>query len=271
MGGAPFNVAWHLQAFRQAPRLVSRIGNDAAGQRVLSAMQGWGMSTDCLQTDFKHPTGRVLVSLQNGEPAYDIVNDCAYDFIDAQFGEHSGGLLYHGTLALRKAVSRKAFARLRAKPFESVFMDVNLRSPWWSRNRVLHWIDAADWVKLNEAELRTLRGRSSDSLVSSAESFLHRHQLQGLVVTCGEKGAIAVVSGKSPIEVVPRHRPNTVDTVGAGDAFAAVLLLGLNLGWPIRRSLKRAQEFASALVEKRGAVVDDPGFYQTFIDAWNLR
>ena len=33
LGGAPFNVAWHLQAFGQSPRFISRIGNDPAGLR----------------------------------------------------------------------------------------------------------------------------------------------------------------------------------------------------------------------------------------------
>lgn len=34
LGGAPFNVAWHTQAFGLAPCFISRIGNDPAGYEI---------------------------------------------------------------------------------------------------------------------------------------------------------------------------------------------------------------------------------------------
>ncbi len=61
-----------------------------------------------------------------------------------------------------------------------------------------------------------------------------------------------------------------VDTVGAGDAFSAVLLLGMQQGWSLSETMERAQSFASAMVSQRGAIVQDLIFYQTFIRAWNL-
>ena len=32
LGGAPFNIAWHLQAFKQSPLFISRVGDDPLGQ-----------------------------------------------------------------------------------------------------------------------------------------------------------------------------------------------------------------------------------------------
>jgi fructokinase len=61
-----------------------------------------------------------------------------------------------------------------------------------------------------------------------------------------------------------------VDTVGAGDAFASVLLLGINQDWPLQQAMERAQAFASALVGQRGATVQDTHFYQAFVDSWAL-
>ena len=43
LGGAPFNVAWNLQAFDVQPLLVSRVGKDRLGRRILGAMSEWGM------------------------------------------------------------------------------------------------------------------------------------------------------------------------------------------------------------------------------------
>jgi fructokinase len=81
LGGAPFNVAWHLKAFGQNPQSISRVGNDAEGDLVRSNMQNWGMATDFLQTDPSHPTGQVQISIENGDPTCRIVEDQAYDHI----------------------------------------------------------------------------------------------------------------------------------------------------------------------------------------------
>ncbi|MFZ2407026.1 MAG: PfkB family carbohydrate kinase, partial [Methylobacter sp.] len=61
LGGAPFNVAWHLQAFARHPCFISRVGRDAAGDKIRQAMQAWGMAVENLQTDPDHPTGTVQV------------------------------------------------------------------------------------------------------------------------------------------------------------------------------------------------------------------
>jgi fructokinase len=271
LGGAPFNVAWHLQAFGQRPRFVSSVGDDDEGRTIRSAMQRWGMDTATLQTDPARTTGEVKVSLRAGEPTYDIVNGVAYDFIDpVQIDDAPDGILYHGSLALRSETSLQALEKLKSTHPPAVFMDVNLRSPWWQREQVLTWIDAADWLKLNEDEYSLLQDGASDP-VKTAGDFLQRHDLRGLVLTRGERGAMAVTPDQDPIEVAPVKALEVVDTVGAGDALSAVLLLGLNLGWPIRQTLERAQSFASALVGRRGATVDDPVFYELFIDAWKLR
>jgi fructokinase len=271
LGGAPFNVAWHLQAFGQRPRFVSCVGDDDEGRTIRSAMQHWGMDTAGVQTDDTRATGAVKVSLRDAEPTYDIVDQVAYDFIDpALVGDASGGVLYHGSLALRNAVSRQALKKLKSHRPSAVFMDVNLREPWWQRDLVLSWVDEADWLKLNEDEYALLYGGSPDPMATAAD-FVQRHRLKGLVVTRGERGAMAIMPDQAPIEVAPVKALEVVDTVGAGDALSAVLLLGLNLGWPLRQTLERAQTFASALVGRRGATVDEADFYRLFIDAWKLQ
>jgi fructokinase len=75
---------------------------------------------------------------------------------------------------------------------------------------------------------------------------------------------------QAALDVAPVEALQVVDTVGAGDALASVLLLGLSQGWPMGQTLERAQQFASAMVGQRGATVDLPDFYQPFIEAWDL-
>ena len=127
----------------------------------------------------------------------------------------------------------------------------------------------AHWVKLNHDELQQLQP-SSLPLKESMLKFLTRHTLQVLIVTCGEQGAIALNQTGEFIEVKPSKQLAIVDTVGAGDAFASVLLLGLQHGWSLAVTMERAQSFASALITQRGAIVQDIGFYQPFIKEWEL-
>jgi fructokinase len=270
LGGAPFNVAWHLQAFGQSPLFVSRVGDDEQGAYVREAMSAWGMRTDGLQIDPEHPTGRVAVTLEGGEPSYEIVADSAYDFIDSKtLPAGEPGLIYHGSLALRNKESKAALERLTSRAKATIFVDVNLRRPWWRREGVLELLEDADWVKLHRDELVLLGDGGSDEVVS-AERFRAAYDLQGLVLTRGAAGALALEDGAEPVEIQPEPVAQVVDAVGAGDAFASVFVLGLQLGWPLATTLERAQMFASKLVQQRGATVSDPGLYRSFAERWGL-
>lgn len=265
LGGAPFNVAWHLQAFGQAPYFISRVGDDAEGDEIRTAMGQWGMDTGGLQRDTQHPTGRVAIQFQNGEPAYDIVAPCAYDKIETSPAPVACGLLYHGSLALRDDTSRQSAAQLQANRPATVFLDVNLRPPWWRREQVLEMVQQADWVKLNGEELSLL-----DPEGAGAASFLAEYRLQGLVLTHGAGGAELLTADGERLSVRPEAQGEVVDTVGAGDAFASVIILGLTSGWPLGLTLQRGQAFASAIVGQRGATVADPNFYRPFLDDWKI-
>jgi len=270
LGGAPFNVAWHLQAFGRAPHFISRIGDDAEGRTIRGAMADWGMDLSGLQTDSRLPTGRVDISFHAGEPSYDIVRPCAYDAIEAQTIDGNCRFLYHGSLALREAASAETLAQLLklATP-QTVFVDVNLRPPWWQREHVQALLDSADWVKLNADELAQLHPQR-DPARQDAADFLEAHALRGLIVTRGADGAEILTDDGGRYAARPEPNVAVLDTVGAGDAFASVIILGLVNDWPLDQTLGRAQSFASALVGNRGATVSDPGFYQAFIQQWQL-
>jgi fructokinase len=269
LGGAPFNVAWHLAAFAAEPVFVSRVGEDALGARIASAMRAHGMSVAGLQRDRLHATGSVQVTLADGEPSYDIVDQRAYDFIDADALPPCAPntLLYHGTLALRHADSAAALARLRAGT-DAVFVDVNLRDPWWTPEELPALLRAARWVKLNADELAQL-APAGDSAESRAGALVQRHDLACVYVTLGAAGAFALSADGQLARVQPAASVDVVDAVGAGDGFASVLILGLLRGWGLADTLQRAQAFASAIVARRGATISDAAFYAELMRRWD--
>jgi fructokinase len=268
LGGAPFNVAWHLAAFGAGPVFVSRVGEDALGARIEAAMREQDMTTAGLQRDPVHPTGTVQVALAAGEPSYDIVAGRAYDFIDVQAlpALPKNCLLYHGTLALRNASSAAALEVLRRQT-DAVFLDVNLRAPWWSADRVRGLLDSARWVKLNANELELL-APGGDGPEAQAAALIARHGLARVYCTQGADGAFALDARGNIERVRPSASVEVVDAVGAGDGFASMLILGLLRGWPLAETLAYAQEFASAIVGRRGATIHDPAFYAELARQW---
>lgn len=278
LGGAPFNVAWHLRGFGENPLFISRVGDDETGRRVRLAMHDWDMDTTGLQIDRKHPTGAVQIQLVDGEPVFDILPEQAYDYIAlAEVPPLDRvAFIYHGSLALRSAASRATLESLVRRRTTTVFLDVNLRAPWWSVAEIQRWMVYANWVKLNWHELEQLApgingslGEGDDDALIRARRLISRYNLRGLLLTLGEAGALALTATGDSESITPASTTKVVDTVGAGDAFTSVFLLGHLHHWPLAVTLQRAQDFASAIVGVRGATVADHSFYQCFLNHWN--
>ncbi len=271
LGGAPFNVAWHLQAFGQAPLFISRIGDDALGRQVREAMLGHGMDCSGLQTDPSHPTGKVNITLNDDGHSFDILPHQAYDYIDrdALPPLPENALFYHGSLAARNPVSAQALSSLRSHSRGRRLVDINLRTPWWQRQAALQLIDGAWMAKLNDEELLQLVPDAPDD-TTRIQQLMERAGLQLLLVTRGAEGAELLTANAGHYRVQPESVTAVVDTVGAGDALTSVLILALLQDWPYQQALERAQTFASAIVGRRGAIVEDAGFYQPFMNEWGL-
>lgn len=271
LGGAPFNVAWHLQAFGAEPVMITRVGEDTPGTEVLGAMEAWGMDRTGVQRGPSHPTGTVQVSLKEGEPSFDIVADQAYDHTapDEALQVLQGldlSLIYHGSLFLRSAAARSVLDAIREQMSLPAFVDVNLRSPWWDLREVRSMLSAARWAKLNENELVQLGSNAGDPDVNARE-ILRDHDLETLIVTRGADGASVLVSDRSD-SASPSTLGEVVDTVGAGDAFSAVCILGLTHGWSAAQMLDRALQFAAEICSVRGATTNDREVYDRFAKDW---
>lgn len=270
LGGAPFNVAWHCQAFGLNPLFISRVGEDELGRTIISAMEEWGMDTQGVQLDNSHKTGIVDVTFDQGEPSYSIIENSSWDFIDHKLTPEiqDYNFLYHGSLALRNDVSEKSLESLTKINCHSIFVDINIRPPWWDIQKIKLILQSARWVKLNKDELSLLVPQENDIAVQ-ARQIIRDYKPDLVIVTMGEEGALAV-NADEIISIKPDSATNVIDTVGAGDAFASVLMLGIYKGWSLKIMLQRAQQFAGKVVGLRGATTKDKAFYQTFISHWSL-
>lgn len=271
LGGAPFNVAWHLQGFGLAPLFISRVGDDPLGHRLRKEMLDWGMSTQGLQLDTSHRTGEVRVSLKDGQPSYDILADRAWDFIEAHaLPPLNPSLIYHGSLGLRSETSAQTFAALSSQHQTPHYFDINLRPPFWSHEQIHSLMDSCRWLKLNDEEIAQLEVDGTD-LETKARGLLERYKhLEWLLLTRGAAGAWLFDREGQRHDIEPETDIQLVDAVGAGDAFTAVTILGILHHWSIPLMLRRAQAFAGQILGQQGAIGRDRGLYDCLRKLWGL-
>lgn len=279
LGGAPFNVARHLRAFGLHPVLITRTGNDAIREELLAAMSRFDMDTLGVQCDPAHPTGQVVVHLEQNRHSFEILPNQAYDFIHAGVTRMIAlsmqpELIYFGTLAQRHNVSRRALNVLLQNIDAPRMLDLNLRAPWYDLSTVRRALQRADIVKMNEDELAVVAAQlrlPGKSPLEHATTLIHQFSLQRVLVTCGAKGAWHLNADGTEVRIDGEGKPiQAIDTVGAGDGFTAVFIVGSLLGWPVALSLSRANAFATALCRIRGAIPTDQDFYTPFLQEWNI-
>lgn len=150
-------------------------------------------------------------------------------------------------------------------------VDLNLRTPWFDLPTLQTTLEAADFLKLNRIELDVLTQTfklPGQHPHEQAESLLDRFSLKKLLLTEGGAGAWLLNADDTQAVVVGSPIAGAANTVGAGDAFTAVFILGLLKGWPDPFMLERADEFARAVCRIRGAVPLEDDFYQHFRQDW---
>ncbi len=235
-GGAPLNVAYHLSRLGAEPRMISAVGTDALGDEMLSYLGSRGLNTEFIERNRRLPTGIVTVSVSaGGQPSYTIEEGVAWDDI-AGTGAWRAAIpgsaaIVFGSLAARTAANRGALDELLATPGLLRVMDVNLRAPFDEPGLVLSLARRADWIKLNEHELKVLSGRAAGagdwpgSLLPSIEALAAATDCRRICVTGGERGAVLWNDGKLVSAAAPEITVR--DTIGAGDAFTAALVHGL--------------------------------------------
>lgn len=275
LGGAPFNVAWHLQGFGSNPLLVTRVGDDADGETVLERMREWGMGTSGVQVAAGRATGQVEVHGGEDGPGFTIPEDQVWDAIDAPAAREAvagetAGLVYHGSLALRSGPNRAALRGLVHESEAPVFLDVNLRAPWWNREDVEAAMATATWVKLNDDELARLAEAdtsSDEACRAAAHTFARSRGIPNLIVTRGRHGALWLTEDGTAHRA-PAPGVEVEDTVGAGDALTSILILGILERWTPALSLRRATAFAADVCRTRGATHPDLTLYERHLRQW---
>lgn len=244
LGGATFNFSYHATRLGHEVAFVSAVGDDARGRAALARAAELGLRTDFIQTQASAATGVVSVSVDAaGQPDFLIHRPAAYDAVrldnDAleRLNAWRPDWLYFGTLHQAEAASHAETRKLiEALPGAQRFYDINLRRDCFTRDLIGALMPLAGVVKLNEDEAAAIDGMfgvRNGSLARFTEFWSEKFGWKAVAVTRGAHGC-AVRIGHDYAEP-EGFAVQVTDTVGAGDAFAAALLHGLNEGWDAKR------------------------------------
>ncbi|UKM65462.1 carbohydrate kinase [Flavobacteriaceae bacterium GSB9] len=229
IGGAPLNVASRLSAFGHDISMVSAIGADVWGEKLLQYLNENNINTDNIQVLYKYKTGKVKVKLsEKGSATYDIKQPRAWDKIlltdEAQNIVKNADAFVFGSLAARDETSRETLYSLIELAKYKIF-DLNLRPPHYTRDVLFHLMDNADFIKFNDDELyevSQLMGSKYKSLEQNLYLIAEKTNTKHICVTKGEHGAVLLYNGK--LYYNSGYITKVVDTVGAGDSFLGSLI-----------------------------------------------
>ena len=271
------NVAMHTRNFGEEPALISRVGDDPLGRELIEYVQKRGLSTQWIQIDPQHPTGTVEVNVSNShEVTYDIVESVAWDFIaydDATAAiVQNADIFVFGSLVARHQTSRETLLRYLASARLKV-LDVNLRPPYYTLDRITQLLEKADIAKMNHhelAEVAQFLAKKNHLEEKEAMALLRqRFGLKLLIVTRGERGA-AVLSEDAYVEQ-DGFPIRVEDTIGSGDSFLATFLSYYLHQKPLAESLKQACLVGAFVATQKGATPEyDPATVASLLHANQL-
>ena len=270
LGGAPLNFIYHIKKITDSGNIISRVGKDVLGNKVVNELKHSGLSFEFLQHDNLHATGKANVTInEDGNPNFKIDDECAFDFIE--LNEENENLinaetdcLYFGTLAQRSDISRETIQSLFNRGLK-YFADVNFRQNFYNEDILISTLKAANFVKVNYDEIHIINDiilQAEYSTEKVAFELMEKFEINMIAVTRGKDGSSIFENGKRYNHSSTNNK--VVDTTGAGDAFSAILCLGYLHGLEIPYINKLANDFASEICQFEGALPKYDRIYESF-------
>ncbi|MCA0132518.1 carbohydrate kinase family protein [Winogradskyella alexanderae] len=258
IGGAPLNVAIRLASFGNKVNMISSVGTDNDGKKLVGFIEENGVNTNGIQVCSNFKTSNVVVSLDdNGSATYKIEKPCAWDDIHItdilrSITSNSDVFIY-GSLCVRSEKSKSTLMHLLNYAGFKVF-DVNLRRPHYENEDLFDLMLVADLIKFNDDEIAEICGNlnfESESIEDMIKFISHRTRTNLICVTLGRNGAVFYKKGKFYRN--DGYNVKVKDTVGAGDSFLATLIDGLMGQIDIQIALDRACAIGAIVASKNGA------------------
>ena len=261
-GGSELNVAVAAARLGVKARWVSRLPDNPLGRMIATRAAEQGVDAQVEWT----PEGRVgLYFLESGAAVH--ITSVVYDRAGSAFSRIRPGTVdwasaFDGTRwfhvsgitpALSDGAAQATAESLVAakKAGLTVSYDVNYRGKLWSADKaravqepLLEYVDV---LVITQDDARLVFG------AESPEALAERFNLGAVAMTLRDNPCSAIVLADGERHSAPRHEVQTVDRIGAGDAFTGGLIVSRleNRGW------EEAVRFATATAGLKHTIQGD--------------
>lgn len=231
-GGVARNITENLMRLGVSVILVSRLGNDDKGRCLLKLMEQSGMDVSGITISSVHPTGTYTAMLN---PAGDLVVGMA----DMEICKELTPKVISPIIAKSKNASYWiADSNLPEETLKYIAKKTALTTKLWivtvavipkikGLSSVFSYLDG---LILNVDELSAIFGKKNPSVefIKKSCQELRTQGIKTIVVTRGKQGVI--LASEDYTLSFKAMKKATVDVTGAGDAFAAGMIYGLQSG-----------------------------------------
>jgi fructokinase len=268
-GGAPFNVAAHLAQLGVSVSILSAVGQDSLGDEILEVAKDKGVNVQFVgRARIGLPTGTVIATVDAmGNATYELVQPVAWDEIiispEALESVAKAGAFIFGSLATRSPYNLDQLDRLLTVKGPLKFFDVNLRPPFADPKRIVELAARADVIKLNHDEVGQIASwlqtgeatpnppGNADAVAEACATLSKATNTPRICVTMAAAGAALWDRGN--LVTAPAPKVVVKDTVGAGDAFMAGLMVGLTRGADTKTVVETACRLGAIVASHDGA------------------
>jgi ribokinase len=250
-GGKGANQAVAAAAWGAKALLIGAVGQDEAGETLLAHLASSGVDTSAVARVADAPTGQAQICVaDSGENMIVVIGGAnrAVNPAMAAAADIASRRVFLAQLEMPLATVEVLFRRAG----EQGAVRILNAAPALTESRSLFTL--ADLIVVNEGELAFFAGAAEPATAEAAEALARRlisRPDQGVIVTLGEAGALAV----GPFGMIREegHVAAVVDTTGAGDCFCGVLAAALAEGGDLAHALALANAAAAVSVERAGA------------------
>ncbi len=263
VAGAEFNVAVGLARLNLPVTYLTRLGEDPFGQKIVRTLQRNGIGSEFVSFSKERSTGFMLKSkVSTGDPKIfyfrkgSAASTLSKEDVDRMDFSGYGFVHLTGIFPALSESTKEASFYLIKKAREhglTVSFDPNLRPQLWPDTETMvqtlnEFAALSDYVLPGEAEGELLCGDRDPRKIGQ---FYLERGAKAVVTKMGSRGAYLMTEQDQ--ELVPGFSiEKVVDTVGAGDGFAAGILSALMEGKNLYEAVRRANAVGAIQVTSIG-------------------
>ncbi|MCD8083080.1 MAG: carbohydrate kinase family protein [Clostridiales bacterium] len=257
-GGDALNESVLLSRFGKRVELISRLGRDEAGSRVMDYLKENGVSTDHILAREESPTSVNIVLVDQAGERYFLTNPGSSQRMLSEediepYLDEAADLVSFASIFVSAALDipamERIFRRVKSRLGRILVADMTKAKHRERLEDLAGLLPLVDYILPNEAEAALLTGEKDP--YENARRFVDAG-VGCAVIKTGSQGCL-IHTKQQTLRIPAFPVRECVDTTGAGDSFAAGFLWGLSEGFSLADCGRLACASASCSVERMGA------------------